>query len=955
MSVSLNVNGSTFNYPQTGDQNWGPDATNWAIAVTNGMLQKAGGLFQLLSEVDFGSSYGIKSLYFSSRSTDIADAGILRLSNTDAVAFRNFANDGNLLLGVDASDNLTFNGTSFQGSISVADTATIDLDFTANVLTANIVAASITNAMISASAAIVYSKLSLTNSITNADIFSAAGIEYSKLSLANAIVNGDISGSAAIARSKLAAGTINQVVINDGSGNFSSEAQLAKVRGGSGQDNTNITFPSLGTLATLAGVEVFTNKTLTSPVLNTPRIDVATLDGQASTPSNPSAGDYKLFVSDTTQKLSLLNSAGVVTTVGAGGGTVNWVSNGDAEAGTTGWATYADAAGTAPVNGTGGSPTVTITTSSTAPLSGTSSFIFTKTAVNSQGQGWSYDFSVDSANLAKVQQVAFNYLVNSGTFNAGAYPNTLSDVTVWVYDVTNSQLIQPSGYILTSNSTTISGNVTCEFQTNSNSTSYRLIFHVSGTNASAFTLKVDNVVVAPCIYVYGSPVLDVQNYTPTFNGGAAPANSGIVGRYSKVGDKIVVTGALKFTGTPGAYTTFFVGLPPGLSIDTSKLPNIDQDGMVLGIANSFDTGVAIYPGAVLYNSTTAVEVTTFRTNTGANPVNVGSYYTNNTLPFSMGNLDVVTWEFEVPITGWSSSVLMSDAASTRVIAFRASNSASTVYGGTATVQVPFTNVEYDTAGAVSGNSYIIPVSGKYRVSALIVGTTQVGAVNGYMNLQLNVNGSAVTTFGKKVYETANATNKDISGETTYNFIAGQVVTISLENQSGTTFSAIGVSQQNWVSIERLSGPSAIAASDSVNCAYTKSGAQSMPSGTATSILYDTKISDSHNAYNVSTGIYTVPVSGTYYIEGGLSFSVASTSVSVFFVLRVAQTGSASRNREFIVTAQSTAANTFIPNGSTLLPCMAGDQIAIQFINGNGTANCDTQPTRNFMSIARVGN
>lgn len=93
----------------------------------------------------------------------------------------------------------------------------------------------ITNTEISASAAIAYSKLSLTTSIVNADISGSAAIAYSKLNLATSIVNADIATSAAIARSKVAAGTASHVVINDGSGNLSSEASLAVSRGGTGQ------------------------------------------------------------------------------------------------------------------------------------------------------------------------------------------------------------------------------------------------------------------------------------------------------------------------------------------------------------------------------------------------------------------------------------------------------------------------------------------------------------------------------------------------------------------------------------------------------------------------------------------------------------------------------------------------------------------------------------------------
>lgn len=92
----------------------------------------------------------------------------------------------------------------------------------------------ISNNEINASASIAYSKLNLSNSIVNADINASAAIVYSKLSLSNSIVNADINASAAISRSKLAAGSANHVVINDGSGNFSSEANLAVSRGGTG-------------------------------------------------------------------------------------------------------------------------------------------------------------------------------------------------------------------------------------------------------------------------------------------------------------------------------------------------------------------------------------------------------------------------------------------------------------------------------------------------------------------------------------------------------------------------------------------------------------------------------------------------------------------------------------------------------------------------------------------------
>lgn len=95
------------------------------------------------------------------------------------------------------------------------------------------------NADVSASAGIVYSKLSLTNSILNADIAAGAAVAYSKLNLALSIVNGDVAAGAAIARDKLAAGTPSQIVANDVSGVLTSVAQVTASQGGTGIDTSS--------------------------------------------------------------------------------------------------------------------------------------------------------------------------------------------------------------------------------------------------------------------------------------------------------------------------------------------------------------------------------------------------------------------------------------------------------------------------------------------------------------------------------------------------------------------------------------------------------------------------------------------------------------------------------------------------------------------------------------------
>ncbi len=347
MTVNLTINGVTYAYPEPGDDDWGQAATSWAQGVTGGMLQKAGGNFSLTADANFGATYGLVSTYFKSRTSNIADAGAVRLARADTIAWRDQANAGNLLLAVNSSDLLTFDGTAIQNALSVTDTGRIDLTLAADVLSADIVAGSITNtyingsaaiaysklnltgaivnADISASAAIAYSKLALTASIVNADISGSAAIAYSKLALTGAIVNADVSASAAIARSKLADGTADHVLINSGAGVMTSEAQLAISRGGTGQATAAAALTALSPLTTKG--DILGYSTLNARVAVGADGTVLTANsanptglGWTSPLTNPMDGTGQLIyggVAGATTKLAAGTSNYVLTAAGA--------------------------------------------------------------------------------------------------------------------------------------------------------------------------------------------------------------------------------------------------------------------------------------------------------------------------------------------------------------------------------------------------------------------------------------------------------------------------------------------------------------------------------------------------------------------------------------------------------------------------------------------------------------
>src|SRR5260370_12898152 len=112
MSLLVTLNAINYIIPQPSEVGWGTNLDNFFVGIAAGCLQKSGGSFTLAADVDFGASFGLKSLYYLSRSTNISATGILRLNNnSDAVSWPNSANNADLALLVNESNQLQFNGT----------------------------------------------------------------------------------------------------------------------------------------------------------------------------------------------------------------------------------------------------------------------------------------------------------------------------------------------------------------------------------------------------------------------------------------------------------------------------------------------------------------------------------------------------------------------------------------------------------------------------------------------------------------------------------------------------------------------------------------------------------------------------------------------------------------------------------------------------------------------------
>lgn len=604
---------------------------------------------------------------------------------------------------------------------------------------------------------------------------------------------------------------------------------------------------------------------------------------------------------------------------------VNYIENGKALNGTAGWATYADAAGAAPVDGTGGSPTAGLfVVSSSSPLRGSTSFNLVKPASNIQGQGASYDFTIDNADKAKVLTVTFDYELVSGALSDG-------NLVVYIYDKDSSQLIQPAGYtVLGTGSTGVKMRQIATFQTSSSSTNYRLIVHVATTSTSAATVSIDTVRVGPQTALYGAPVTDWQDYTATPSPSGFTVSSYSEKKYRRVGDcvQVRITGTIA-TITGGMSIANF--LPPGLSIDTTKV----TAASILGTIWGFDVSLSLsYQGMAFPLDPPSGSAVRFISGTGS------SVIWSTTSPFIWAAGDIFGLEVTIPVSGWSSSVLMSNDTDTRVVAARYGVSGTRT--PTTSKAVNYDSKIFDTHGAVTtvsgdiaGWKFTAPVSGFYEAS--ITSAVSAGATTNSIYIYLNgVQNIALST--------AADTNLH-SGSGVVEMKAGEYLDI----RSDGTPTLNGNALFNSISIRRLSGPATIAASETVAAAYYNVGGQIIPQAAATTITTWTKEVDTHGFFNGSTGIATIPVNGIYQVSLQAAYD-STTTTPIWYIRKNSTTVAIS----YTPTTRS-AAETTGPIPKTLR-LTAGDTISfLGFHNTAGTIRINADALEVYMSITRVGN
>jgi hypothetical protein len=637
-----------------------------------------------------------------------------------------------------------------------------------------------------------------------------------------------------------------------------------------------------------------------------------------------------------------------------GGGSVgkNYISqynngtcNGDFESGNSiGWnlCTVSSISNGLPSGLTVGAGSVATSVISTGQIAG--QFSLQTVYPNVANQGIITDvFTIDTEDQAKVMTFKFYYNVTSGASVANFSGTSSNTFIVGIYAVNGSNIgwIQPAGVYSMTQSSGGSGIATGTFQTYSDATQYRFAILCANAPSGSVTMVIDDVYLGPQTAPIGAVMTDWISYTPTWtNLTVGNANQRFF--YRRVGDSVEIKGNLQFGSTTSVSGTIVFSLPAGLSIDNSKNPFPSTAGGFsrLGTASIYDTTVK----SVLMVIQNGTSLNTFYL-VGKDGTTVLDPVNNTSFSWGTGD-EIEIVELTVPIAGWSSQVQLSSDTDTRVVAARYAASANRTPTASKAVNFDLRTIDTHSAvttvsGDVAGWRFTAPVSGIYKVACTSFQSVAVAA-----SLTLFKNGAFYSYM-----QTVNNVNIN-SASTLIELVAGDYIDIRSDGTPTLSF----ITQANTVSIERLSGPSVIAASETVAVwAHKTSGSQTNNGNWQVVSAYTSVSINTHNSFNATTGVFTAPVSGTYQLSGTVAWSANATG---FRGGKFTTSSTAYPNGlGSYFTTNNGATGIMIHALSSLIKLNAGETVQIEgYQSSGGSLNYATNnDAATQLSIVRVGN
>ncbi len=627
-------------------------------------------------------------------------------------------------------------------------------------------------------------------------------------------------------------------------------------------------------------------------------------------------------------------------------GELDILGQGDAELGTTGWNSFKDAAGTLPVDGTGGSITGghTFAQSSTLPLNGTYSFLLSKPASNTQGEGFSKDLTVP-----------LGYPTRSFAWT-GIYSTDVNyvddDYLVYFYDQTGAVLVQPTPYLIKASAY---GTLRAELQIPASCVAIRAIIFCATTSATTRAIKFDDMRISPVKRASGPISVYLGALTTT---GSATTNTTYDFKYWRTAEGwLKAQGKINFAGAPNAFGALSVNIPAGMDIDLTRLPTLAGTFENFGMSRIRDASALNYVGQLSYTSTNLLRI--LYLDSSANLLNV-----TPTAPFTITTSDDVYVEYEVPITGWGSSATVSEDFGTRQIVAEVYKSAAaqTIAHNTLTT-ITWDTVRRDTAGIFddANDQFVLPESGNYIVYGCVEYNVSTQTVQS-ARLNLLINGTdskrcagsvGAATEGTIAHELAFCVplNGMVKGDTvrlqTFQRNTGSVTWDVNNNATGLV---------TFFGIAKLAGNQQIAASEIIFASYASDAGQSIPDAADTTINFEDKLFDTHNAVTVGVSwVFTAPVSGWYQLYARINYTARSWTAGDLVVLFVTKNGT---NVRYLHNDEAQANNSQVKEckGQHTVYLLRGETMAVRTHQDNGANVAASLATDRevYIDIMKVG-
>ena len=252
--------------------------------------------------------------------------------------------------------------------------------------------------------------------------------------------------------------------------------------------------------------------------------------------------------------------------------------------------------------------------------------------------------------------------------------------------------------------------------------------------------------------------------------------------------------------------------------------------------------------------------------------------------------------------------------------------------------IPFSTEIRDLTSSWSGVVFDTPESGYYDIDFSRRFTTSVpGAFLIYKD------GSS--------YLRKEISSSNIIHEGTFNAVyleKGEQVTFRSES-GGTLNNDIN---HHRLRIAKRASPQTILETETVAARYTSNSGQSIPNASETTVVYEDLDGDTHNAYNTSTGVYTIPVSGWYTLSATGTYASLNRSPGLTWWITIVEGVTTIKTVQEEETGTDTGIVSFDINDIKYYE--KGSELQIKLFQNTGLSEpLTTNGTLNVFSIARL--